>query len=175
MRPWRTRAPLVAVAIFTIVYVVPQLAGLRLNTTTSMPRGLYRSVGGTVAPGAWVSVCLPSEIARFGVERGYLGAGSCPNGTEPVLKVVAAVAGDVVQVRGDGVAVNGELLAHSRPLERDRGGRELAAYSVAARTLAPGELWLHSPFEERSWDSRYFGPVPSTCVTDVVAPLVTFR
>ena len=34
---------------------------------------------------------------------------------------------------------------------------------------------LHSPFEERSWDSRYFGPIPAACVTDVVAPLVTFR
>jgi len=175
MRRWRTRAPLVAAAIFTIAYVVPQLAGLRLNTTTSMPRGLYCSVGGPVTTGAWVSVCLPPEIARFGVERSYLGAGACPNGTEPVLKVVAAVAGDVVQVTVAGVAVNGELLAHSRPLERDRGGRELVAYSSGALTLAPGELWLHSPFEERSWDSRYFGPVSATCVTDVVAPLVTFR
>lgn len=175
MRRWRTRAPIVATAIFTLAYGVPQLAGLRLNTTTSMPRGLYRSVGGPVTSGAWVSVCLPSEIARFGVERGYLGAGSCPDGTEPVLKVVAAVAGDVVEVTADGVAVCGELLAHSRPLERDRGGRELAAYSAGARALAPDELWLHSPFEERSWDSRYFGPIPSACVIDVVAPLVTFR
>ena len=175
MRRWRTRAPIVATAIFTLAYVVPQLAGLRINTTTSMPRGLYRSVGGPVTTGAWVSVSLPSEIARFGVERSYLGAGSCLNGTEPVLKVVAAVAGDVVEVTADGVAVNGELLAHSRPLERDRGGRELAAYSAGARALAPDELWLHSPFEERSWDSRYFGPVPSACVNDVVAPLVTFR
>jgi len=174
MRGWRTRAPLVAAAVFTLAYVVPQLAGLRLNTTSSMPRGLYRSLGGPVTTGAWVSVCLPSEIARFGVERSYLGAGSCPNGTEPVLKVVAAVAGDVVQVTAAGVAVNGELLAHSRALERDRGGRELVAYSAGVRTLATGELWLHSPFEERSWDSRYFGPVPSACVTDVVAPLVTF-
>lgn len=175
MRRWRTRGPLVAVAAFTIAYVLPQLAGLRLNTTTSMPRGLYRSLDGPVTTGAWVSVCLPSEIARFGVERSYLGAGSCPNGTEPVLKVVTAVAGDVVEVTTAGVGINGELLVHSRPLECDRGGRELAAYSAGPRTLARGEIWLHSPFEERSWDSRYFGPVSAACVTDVVAPLVTFR
>jgi len=56
MRRWRTRVPLFAVAAFTFAYVVPQLAGLRLNTTTSMPRGLYRSVGGPVTPGSWVSV-----------------------------------------------------------------------------------------------------------------------
>ena len=85
------------------------------------------------------------------------------------------VAGDVVQVTTDGVAVNGGLLAHSRPLERDRGGRELAAYSATSRALGPGEIWLHSPFEDRSWDSRYFGPVSAACVTDVVAPLVTFQ
>ena len=175
MRRWRTRVPLFAVAAFTLAYVVPQLAGLRINTTRSMPRGLYHSVGETVTRGAWVSVCLPAEIARFGVGRGYLGAGTCADGTEPVLKVVAAVAGDVVQVTGDGVVVNGELLAHSRPLERDRGGRLLVAYSAGARSLASGELWLHSPFEDRSWDSRYFGPIPTGCVADVVAPLVTIR
>lgn len=175
MRRWRTRVPLFAVAAFTLAYVVPQLAGFRLNTTTSMPRGLYRSVGGEVTPGSWVSVCLPPEIARFGVERGYLGAGSCPHGTEPVLKEVAAVAGDVVEVTGVGVVVNGKLLENSRPLERDRGGRDLIAYRSAARPVAPGEVWLHSPFEARSWDSRYYGPIPLECVTDVVAPLVTFR
>jgi conjugative transfer signal peptidase TraF len=175
MTRFKTTVPLVAVGLFLVVYLVPQVTGLRINTSTSMPRGVYRSVGGPVTTGAWVSVCLPSEIARFGVERSYLGAGSCPNGSEPVLKVVTAVAGDVGQLTAAGVAVNGELLAHSRPLERDRGGRELAAYAAGPRTLSPGELWLHSPFEERSWDSRYFGPVSAACVNDVVAPLVTFR
>jgi len=92
-----------------------------------------------------------------------------------VLKVVAAVAGDVVEVTAAGVEVNGKLLENSRPLERDRGGRDLVPYGSAARQVAPDELWLHSPFEARSWDSRYYGPIPLECVTDVVAPLVTFR
>lgn len=175
MNRWKTRAPLIVVGLFTLAFTLPRLAGLRINSTTSMPRGVYRSIGGAVKPGSIVAVCLPSAISRFGMERGYLGAGSCPDGVEPVVKVVAAVAGDVVEVSGQGVAVNGSPLPNSRPLERDRGGRELLAYSTAPRRLEPGELWLFSPYEERSWDSRYFGPVPSECVTDVVVPLVTIR
>lgn len=175
MSRWRTRVPLVAIAVFMVVYAVPQFAGLRLNLSTSMPRGLYRSVEGRVTTGAWVAVCLPSEIAGFGLERGYLGAGSCPDGVEPVLKVVVAVAGDRVEVTRAGVAVNGDLLPHSVPLERDRGGRPLAAFRGQAQRLRPGELWLHSPFEDRSWDSRYFGPVPLECVKTVVVPVMTIR
>jgi len=175
MSRWRTRAPVVAVTLFMLVYAVPQFAGLRLNLSTSMPRGLYRSVDGRVTTGAWVAVCLPSEIARFGLERGYLGAGSCPDGVEPVLKAVVAIAGDLVEVTRAGVTVNGELLPHSAPLERDRGGRQLAAFPALTQRLRPGEIWLHSPFEDRSWDSRYFGPVPLECVATVVEPVMTIR
>lgn len=175
MNRWKTRAPLIAVGLFTLAFTLPQLAGLRINSSTSMPRGLYRSIGGAVRRGSVVAVCLPPAVSRFGMERGYLGAGSCADGVEPVVKVVAAVAGDLVEVSAQGVAVNGSPLPNSHPLDRDRGGRELLAYSATPRRLMAGELWLHSPYEERSWDSRYFGPVPSECVTAVVTPLVTFR
>jgi type IV secretory pathway protease TraF len=41
--------------------------------------------------------------------------------------------------------------------------------------LAPGEVWLHSPYEARSWDSRYFGPVPARNVLYAAKPVITFR
>ena len=175
MSRWKTRAPLIAVGLFTLAFTLPRLAGLRINSTTSMPRGVYRSIGGAVRPGSIVAACLPCAVSQFGMERGYLGAGSCPDGVEPVVKVVAAVAGDVAEVSAQGVTVNGWPLPNSRPLDRDRGGRELLSYPAGPRRLEPGELWLSSPYEERSWDSRYFGPVPSECVTDVVVPLATMR
>ena len=62
-----------------------------------------------------------------------------------------------------------------RPLDRDRGGRELAPYLRGPHRLEAGEVWLHSPYEERSWDSRYFGPVRLECVTTLVEPVLTFR
>ena len=84
----KTKAPMVAVGVFLVIYVVPQVVGLRINTSTSMPRGLYRSVGGSARPGACAAVCLPAAVSRFGMERHYLGAGSCPDGAEPVVKMV---------------------------------------------------------------------------------------
>ena len=109
------------------------------------------------------------------MERHYLGAGSCPDGSEPVVKVLAAVAGDRVEVTADAVLVNGVRLPHSRPLDRDRGGRELLPFAAGEHRLEPGEVWLYSPYQERSWDSRYFGPVRIENVTTIVEPLVTFR
>ena len=160
----KTRAPLVAVGVFLVIYVVPQAVGLRINTSTSMPRGLYRSVGGSARPGACAAVCLPAAVSRFGMERHYLGAGSCPDGAQPVVEVTAAA-----------VLVNAIALPNSRPLDRDRGGRALTPYARGPQRLEPGDVWLHSPYEERSWDSRYFGPVRVECVTTLVEPVLTFR
>ena len=33
----KTRAPLVAVGVFLVIYVVPQVVGLRINTSTTSP------------------------------------------------------------------------------------------------------------------------------------------
>lgn len=109
------------------------------------------------------------------MERHYLGAGSCPDGSEPVVKVLAAAEGDRVEVTPNAVLVNGVALPHSRPLDRDRGERALLPFAAGEHRLEPGEVWLYSPYDERSWDSRYFGPVPIEDVTTIVEPLVTFR
>ena len=175
MKPIKTKAPIAAVGLFLVAYLVPQLAGLRINFSTSMPRGLYRNVASAVKRDAIVAVCLPEELARFGVQRHYLGAGSCPDGSEPVVKVIAAVGSDRVEVTANAVLVNGIALPHSRPLDRDRGGRDLLPYAAGEHRLESGEVWLYSPYEERSWDSRYFGPVGIENVTTLVEPLATFR
>ena len=49
MKPLKTKAPIAAVGLFLVAYLVPQLAGLRINFSTSMPRGLYRNVAGARA------------------------------------------------------------------------------------------------------------------------------
>ena len=173
MRRIQTWAPLVAVALFIAAYLGPRFAGLRINTSSSMPRGIYRAVDGELRPGAIVAACLPADVARFGMERHYLGPGECPGGAEPVVKVVAALEGSVVEVTADHVRVDGDALRRSRPQREDRGGRPLQSASDGPRRLGRGEVWLHSPYEARSWDSRYFGPVPATSILFVVEPVLT--
>ena len=72
--------------------------GLVLAVSDSAsPPGIYRLVTRNLTRGALVESCLPDSIARFGIARGYLHSGDC-DGVEPVVKIVAALPGDLVQV-----------------------------------------------------------------------------
>lgn len=155
-------------------------AGLRVNDTASMPRGFWRVVAAD-APlrrGEIVVVCPPDTVPiREGVVRGYIPAGACPGGTAPLLKPVAAVAGDVVTVTTAGFAVDDrpvascQPVANCEPLLRDSTGRALRAMPVGTYPVAPGTIWLLSGHDPRSFDSRYFGPVPAANIQGVARPL----
>jgi conjugative transfer signal peptidase TraF len=152
-----------------------RLAGLRVQQTGSLPRGLYRDVRGA-APlrgtlGVW---CLPPDVARWARERGYVGRGNCPGGAEAIGKAVLAAAGDTVRVTADGLTVNGVLAPHTRPLERDSRGRPMRRTRHGTYYVSAQEVWLWSPLTGRSFDSRYFGAVPTSALVAVVRPLWTF-
>jgi len=127
-----------------------------------------------VQRGTFVAVCAPLGAADLGRRRGYLAAGPCPADTELLLKVVAAVAGDVVAVSANGVGVNGCPLPRSRPLSFDGAGRRLSPWPQGRYRLGLGQLWLYAD-NARSWDSRYWGPVPLVHVTARAVPLLVSR
>lgn len=126
----------------------------------SMPAGVYRLHPPGRSRSSLALLCLPSDLARFGRARGYLGWGFCPAGTAAVLKPIVAEAGDRVAMSTDGVRVNGVLLPNSAPLDRDRQGRPLEAYSKAEFVVPPGSYLVVSCFSALSWDGRYWGPLP---------------
>jgi len=147
--------------------------GVGLNVSRSAPRGIYRTVADPPARGALVVACLPTAVGAFGRARGYLRPGDCPGGAQPVLKRIGAVAGDRVELGQDTVTVSGVRLL-TRPLEAlDSAGRLLPHAALGAQIAAPGEVWLFGRSPGRSWDSRYFGPVPATSLRGVVRPLLT--
>ena len=59
------------------------------------------------------------------------------------------------------VAVNGERLANSATMAQDSAGRSLKHVVWGKRRVGADEVWLFGLNNRRSWDSRYFGPVPS--------------
>ncbi len=148
-----------------------QALGLRLNWTTSIPRGVYRTTAEAPARGRTVLACLPLEAARFGRARGYLLGGDCPGGVAPVGKPIAAVGGDTVDVGAEGVRVNGRLLPNSAPLARDARGRPLPPAGRRRGVVARGELWLVSTWNPRSYDGRYWGAIQANAVRSVIRPL----
>lgn len=144
---------------------------VRVNTSPSLPLGLYRPVELPFERNRLVSACLPLSIAGFGRARVYLPPGRCPGGAAPVLKYLAAVPGDLVEVTRNGIIVNGVRLRHSGALSRDSRGRSLVAVPPGSYRLRAC-YWLAAP-HPLSWDSRYFGCVPRASLGEVMVPWLT--
>ena len=148
-------------------------SGLRLNLTSSMPVGLYVSTRGPLAHGSIVLTCLPDDVTREAMIRGYLPlGGSCPHGAMPVGKPVLALSGDTVVVTATAIVLNGVPVPNSGSLSWDRNGRPLPVLQRGVYYVSLGELWLvstHSPF---SFDSRYFGAVKTAQIRGHVRPLL---
>jgi conjugative transfer signal peptidase TraF len=153
---------------------VAQAEGIWINTTDSMPMGLWRATPthGTQR-GDVVLLCLPNTpTVQLGQSRGYIAPGPCPTGQEIVLKPVAAAAGDLVDITSTGVRVNGTPIPNSGQLVHDSAGRPMPRMAAGEYRVPPGELWLVSGHNPRSFDSRYFGPVPAALVRTSVRPLL---
>lgn len=172
----RLTAP-AAIASLPIALALAATAGLRVNTSPSMPLGLWRTsaLSGLVNRGEAVTACLPEQVARLAMQRQYIGSGDCPDGSTPLVKTVAAIAGDVVRITRHGVAVNGEPIPRSAPLARDEAGRPLHAMPPGLYGVAPGTVWLLSGHDPRSFDSRYYGPIPLAGVRRVAHPVLVLR
>jgi len=154
--------------------VMAWLCGIRVNATASMPRGLWqvRTVDAPLRRGEFVTVCLPDTApTREAAARGYLPAGICANGHAPLVKPVAAVAGDRVTVAPQGIAVDGQQIAHTAQLVLDSAGRPLRPVAPGVYPVMPGQVWLLSGHDPRSFDSRYFGAIPTANVRGVARPL----
>ncbi|WP_028317279.1 conjugative transfer signal peptidase TraF [Desulfobulbus elongatus] len=150
-------------------------AGYRINITASMPRGLYRIASGPPYRDAFVFFCLESSSSAAGMarERGYLAAGSCPSGLRPLLKQVAGLPGDRLEMDDHGLAVNGQRLLNSRRAETDSAGRSMPAASLIPGVIPPGKALVLSRYNAGSFDSRYFGLIPLAAVRPVQPVLLT--
>ncbi len=169
----RLRYPLVIVGVcLALGLALAHQAGLRLNTTHSIPLGFYLMSNDPIEKGAYVLWCPPQrpefDLAK---ERGYIGAGFCPGGYGNMMKKVVASHHDVVSVTDDGVMVNGTLMPASQPLEADSLGRPLPRFRVTDHVLSPSEFLLMSDTNSRSYDARYFGPMDRAHIQSLIHPV----
>lgn len=129
---------------------------LVINRTHSLPGFLYlRDPEATeIQRGDIVQVCPLKHIAA--VERALhitiAKHGMCADGTEPLLKIAAAVPGDFIQADGrSDIKINGQIFAGSKP----RLDSILPKFSFTGKLPADHYLLL-TPYYS-SFDSRYFG------------------
>ena len=139
---------------------------LLLNLTGSLPRGVYiLTPPTTLTPGMLVVFPPPASMAALLVTRGYLAPQT------PLLKPVAAVAGDTVCVQDEGVFLEDHLVAPVATV--DHLGRPLPRWRGCV-TLADGEVFPLSLWHPQSFDGRYFGPVPVQHLWGEAVPLLTW-
>lgn len=142
--------------------------GYRVNTTVSMAKGLYRIVDGPACRGDLIFFCLESgSAADLAKDRGYLAAGSCPSGLRPLLKQVAGLPGDLLEMDDHGLTVNGKRLPNSRRAETDSAGRSMPSAPLIPGVIPPDKALVLSEYNAGSFDSRYFGLIPLAAVRPV--------
>src|SRR5665648_717958 len=155
-----------------LLSIVFRLAGIDINTTPSLPVGLYKIVDAPVGKGAYVSFCPPQdEVFDMAVVRHYIGAGNCAGGYGMLLKRVFAKAGDSVSIGGAGIVVNGELMPNSAQISADMDGNELPPYRLREKMLDDVEYLLMSDVNPNSFDARYFGLIAGLQIQHVVEPV----
>ena len=120
------------------------------NASSSTPRGLYL-VTDHEAPkrGDMVVAALPTRLGQFAANRHYLPLGV------PLVKRVAAIAGDLACASKGSLSINGRPAGVRRNVDALR--RRLPQWSGCV-VLRAGDVLLvgDSPW---SFDGRYFGPM----------------
>jgi conjugative transfer signal peptidase TraF len=143
----------------TALHAIPPL--LIWNGSASAPLGLYRRTTQPMTHGEYVLSQLPQTAQRTSDERGYLAAGI------PVLKRVAAMAGDRVCRTGLHISINDKSRASA--MQADSQGRTMPSWDGCVR-LQQHDVFLLLP-DTRSFDGRYFGVTSSKLIIGVYRPL----
>lgn len=138
-------------------------AGYRFNTSSSSAGLVWRvtAPAGEYGIGDFVVFCPDRPFVQQYLVPVWNRApaarilGDCP--ITPFLKRIVGVPTDQVSIDRDGIRVNGQTVANSRPQPG------LAVYSRAFG-VAAGEYVVAGEAAD-SLDSRYFGPVPARSIT----------
>jgi conjugative transfer signal peptidase TraF len=156
------RLVLVATGVSVGTFQLCGFLGLRINTSPSLPIGLY--IATTNGSANLVEFCPAEPFASLSIIRGYRDPGTCRDGGAPLLKPVIAKAGDVIELSARGISVDGVFLSNTAPLTRDTKGRPLEAWPFGRFLVATGTVWVASSYHPRSFDSRYFGPISTAAI-----------
>jgi conjugative transfer signal peptidase TraF len=143
-------------AALAATIALPPTPWLVWNVTASAPIGLY-AIGGRsdIASGDMVLAPVPDRWRQFAADRRYIPV------NVPLVKRVAAEAGDRVCALGQDIFINGRWIAERR--ETDGRGRPMPGWG-GCETLHSGALFLLADSPD-SFDGRYFG---SSARSDII-------
>lgn len=173
----RLRSLWPALLVLALAAAIPLLR-LHFFHTPSAPIGLWRAdpaAGPRV--GDVVQFCMRADQALQTTGRPYAGGpagGPCPHDTWTLAKPVLAGPGDTVVHTAAAISVNGRAQPLSATRSRDSRGLELPVAPFGTWVLGPGEYWMHSPYADGSFDSRYLGVVRREQMRGSLRPIITW-
>jgi conjugative transfer signal peptidase TraF len=170
-RPIAPRTVGIAAIAFAAPFFIFGMAGIRINATPSLPLGFYKETTDGRAP--LVEFCPQEPYSSFAAGRGYRSIGNCSDGAGPLMKPVVASAGDIVEVSSRGIAVNGVLLINTAARAKDSQGRPMRPWPNGQYRVPAGLVWVASSYNPWSFDSRYFGPIPTSIIRSRLRPFLT--
>lgn len=150
--PLRSSGVMLVVALALLS--VPFRRYFVVNTTPSLPRGVYVRTDAPPAVGRVIEFRVPEAVRE-----------NLTGSVDYIIKPIVAGPGDDVDTMDGQVRVNGVAVASSTMQPVDSAGRALPQWRDHRR-LAAGEFFVLSTRIPTSLDSRYYGPVSEA---DVVA------
>lgn len=172
-------AVLVPSLALIIGYAMAQ-AGYRVtvNLTPSIPQGFYladSAVPAVLRRGQLVAFYPHSSATQYAYDQGWVKPGAA------YVKAVAAVAGDTVCVGAEltirtrsGPGQPAEFRRVGPVHENDRTGRPLPHLLRGCQQVPDGYILPIGEGLPNSYDGRYYGFIPSSEVTAVLRPLITW-
>jgi conjugative transfer signal peptidase TraF len=169
-----TAAPFAVMGIAALMVALAATAWKRLgptiliNETPSEPVGFYRLIPhpeSNYRRGMFVVFPVPPEMRELVYGRHWLRDGI------PLLKEVLGVGGDRVCVYADRFEINRQVLGPVFAMDR---GENPLPQRRGCFEIQPGYFFAASQYFERSFDGRYFGPLPLAIVIGEARPLWTF-
>jgi conjugative transfer signal peptidase TraF len=155
--------------LFTLLW---RCLPLTINWSPSVPIGVYWLTTNPHAP--YLTFCMSRELLAEAESHGYESlSGHCPNGKAWILKPNLEHAQEVTFSQR-GFVIDHRLFPNTAPLEKDRRGRTLPHYPFGTYRASGKEVWVVSRYNQRSYDSRYFGPVSRSSIVSYARPLLVF-
>ena len=137
------------IGLLGITIAVPPVPRLVWNASASAPIGLYSvTPNASIEAGDMVIARVPDPWRLLAAKRHYI-----PSNV-PLVKHVAAVAGDEVCALGDEIFINGHWLIERRVSDGQQ--RPMPRWSGCVR-LRGRQLFLLMTGNPASFDGRYFG------------------
>jgi conjugative transfer signal peptidase TraF len=169
-----------AAAAIVLASLAAMRFGVVFNYTHSAPFGLYCEIShpsdARHDPAPYVFFCPDVRWPAMKGQPNYRNPmRTCPDGFAPLIKPVVAWPGDTVETSAAGVSVNDHLLPHTATMDRDSSGRPIHPFPAGKYLVQKNQLWVVSSFSPRSFDSRYFGPIPLKSVRSWIRPLLVER